>query len=355
MRTRAKTATAERTFADGYLARLGAEKRATLEKVRAAIRAAVPDATEGVSYGMPAFIQGKPIAAFIGAKDHCSYFPMSGRVVAALKDDLKNYETSKGTIRFPIGKPLPASLIRKLVKARLAEIAGGATGKNAPKALAPDVKAALASLEKSGSQKFREDMAARYGITTQDKTFGVAMAKIQKLGKEIGRNHALAQALWNTGVYEGRMLAIYAADPACVTPALMERWVRDCDNWAVVDTVCFKLFDQTPHAWAKINQWVKRREEFVKRAGFALLACLALHDKKGADAPFERALALIEEGASDERNFVKKGVSWALRAIAMRGGALKAAAAEVAERLAGSDKPAARWVGRDALKSLAKK
>jgi 3-methyladenine DNA glycosylase AlkD len=135
----------------------------------------------------------------------------------------------------------------------------------------------------------------------------------------------------------------------------MEQWAREFDNWATCDTACFKLFDQTPHAWPKIGQWAKRREEFVKRAGFALLACVALHDKKAGDAPFLRALALVEEGAGDERNFVKKGVSWALRAIALRNAALARAAGEVAERLAASDEAAARWVGKDALKALAKR
>ena len=217
------------------------------------------------------------------------------------------------------------------------------------------VKTALTSLEKMGSKKFREDMVARYGITTQDKTLGVSMANIQKLGKDIGRNHELATALWNTGVYEGRMLAIYVAEPERVTPAQMDAWARDFDNWAVCDTVCFKLWDQTPLAWAKIAQWVKRREEFIKRAGFALLACVALHDKKSNDAPFLRALTFVEDGARDERNFVKKGASWALRAIGLRNAALKSAASEVAERLAASDAAAARWVGKDALKSLTKR
>ena len=120
---------AKQTHADAYLAKLSAAKRATLEKVRAAIRAAAPDAEEGVSYGLPAFIQGKPIAGFAAGKDHCSYYPMSGSVVKTLGAELKNYTTSKGAIRFPMGKPLPAALIRKLVKVRLAEIADAAKAK----------------------------------------------------------------------------------------------------------------------------------------------------------------------------------------------------------------------------------
>lgn len=121
--------TVKPAFADTYLAKLSADKRATLEWVRKAIRAAAPGAVEGMSYGVPAFIQGKPIAGYAAGKNHCAYYPMSGAVVAALKDELEGYETSKGAIRFPVGKPLPATLIRKLVEARLAEIAGGPTKK----------------------------------------------------------------------------------------------------------------------------------------------------------------------------------------------------------------------------------
>ena len=339
-------------FADSYLAKLSADKRTTLEKVRKAIRKAAPDAEEGVSYGLPAFIQGKPIAGFGAGANHCAYYPMSGAIVAKLKNDLSGYETSKGAIKFPIGKPLPAALIKKLVKARLAEIGGA----DKPRDVAKDVRAALAWIERSGSAAYRNDMSARYGITTQDKTFGVPMGQIQKYAKALGRNHELALALWATGVYEARMLAVYVDEPARVTAKQMDAYARDFDNWAVVDTMCFKLFDQTPHAWAKVEQWVKRREEFVKRAGFALLACLALHSKGGDSAPYVRALALIESGARDERNFVKKGVSWALRAIGgRRDPALKSAAIEVAERLATSAEAAPRWIGKDALRALSKR
>jgi len=118
---------------DAYLAQLGREKRATLEKVRKAIRAAAPEAEEGMSYGMPAFIQGKPIAGYAASANHCAYYPMSGSIVARLRRDLEGYETSKGAIRFPIGKPLPATLIRKLVTARLAEIAEATATKSTAK------------------------------------------------------------------------------------------------------------------------------------------------------------------------------------------------------------------------------
>jgi 3-methyladenine DNA glycosylase AlkD len=132
----------------------------------------------------------------------------------------------------------------------------------------------------------------------------------------------------------------------------MDRWARDFDNWAICDTVCFHLFDRTPHAWQKVEQWSRRRDEFVKRAAFALLAGLSLHDKRAGDEAFLRSLVLVERAAADDRNFVKKGVSWALRVIGRRNQALNAAAVEVSRRLAESSKPAARWVGKGALKEL---
>lgn len=218
------------------------------------------------------------------------------------------------------------------------------------------VAAVLRSLEARASATFREDMAKRYGIITREKTLGVPMAQIQKIAKESGRDHALASALWRTRVYEGRMVAIYVADPALLTEKQMETWARDFDNWAVVDTACFKLFDQSPHAWAMARSWSTRHEEFVKRAGLALIACLALHTKTGPDAPFLSALKLIEREAADERNFVKKGVSWALRAIGgKKSVALKAAALKVSERLAASENAGARWAGKDALRALKKR
>jgi 3-methyladenine DNA glycosylase AlkD len=180
----------------------------------------------------------------------------------------------------------------------------------------------------------------------------VPVGAIQKLGKRLGRNHDLAEALWQAGWYEARMLATFIDEPAHVTPAQMDRWCRDFDSWAICDTACFHLFDRTPHAFRKITQWAKRREEFVKRAAFALLASLALHDKKTADEPFAKSLPLIERAATDERNFVKKGVSWALRGIGRRSLALNEAAVTLAKRLTAADNAAARWIGKDALREL---
>ncbi|MCA1562289.1 MAG: DNA alkylation repair protein [Acidobacteria bacterium] len=200
------------------------------------------------------------------------------------------------------------------------------------------------------TRRDRENLA-RFGITA-NKAFGVSMANIQVLAKRLGRNHDLAAALWATGWYEARMLAAFVDEPARVMPAQMDRWCRDFDNWGICDTLCFKLFDQSPHACAKVTQWSDRRDEFVERAAFALLASLSTHDKTTGDGPFLDSLVLIERAATDERNFVKKGVSWALRGVGRRNAVLNAAAVIVARRLSTAPGAAARWVGRGALKEL---
>ena len=162
----------------------------------------------------------------------------------------------------------------------------------------------------------------------------------------------LATALWKAGVYEARLLAVFVAEPERVTPALMNRWARDFDNWAICDTACIHLFDRTPHAFAKVAEWSDAPAEFVRRAAFALLASVAGHDKTAGDEPFLRGLRLVESAAGDERNFVKKAVSWALRRTGQRNRALHAAALEVARRLAASKERTPRWIGKDALRDL---
>ena len=216
----------------------------------------------------------------------------------------------------------------------------------------PDVASVLASLEALSSQRDRDNLT-RFGITAKN-PLGVSMANIQKLGKQLGRDHDLAAALWATDVYEARMLTAFVEEPDRVTSAQMDRWCRDFDNWAICDTLCFKLFDQTPHAWTKVAAWSKKRDEQPKRAAFALLASLAGHDRKATDAQFLESLPLIEAAANDDRNFVKKGVSWALRSIGRRSAKLRAACVALARRLAESDEPGARWVGKDALRDLAR-
>jgi 3-methyladenine DNA glycosylase AlkD len=217
--------------------------------------------------------------------------------------------------------------------------------------MADRVADALAWLEQRGSKRVLDDMSTRYGIHTT-KAFGVGIGTIQQLAKQIGRDHAFAEALWQTGWYEARILTSWVDEPDRVTPAQMDRWARDFDNWGIVDTVCFHLFDRTPHAWKKVQEWSRRREEFMKRAGFVLLACLAAHDKTATDAKFLRSLRLIVREGGDERNFVKKGVSWALRMIGRRSKALNAAAVETARALTASTEPAARSVGKEALREL---
>lgn len=209
--------------------------------------------------------------------------------------------------------------------------------------------AALARLETLGKRD-RADLA-RYGITAK-KSFGTSVASIRAVAKQLGRDQALAAALWKTGWYEARMLTAFVGEPAALTPAQMDRWCRDFDSWALCDTLCFHLFDRTPHAWTKVDAWSRDRGEFVKRAAFALLASLALHDKKAADDLFIKRLPLIERAAGDDRNFVKKSVSWALRLIGRRNLVLNEAAVAVGRRLIDAEAPAARWIGRDATKEL---
>jgi len=228
-----------------------------------------------------------------------------------------------------------------------------------PKAAAPvrsnpdparQARDAVATLKRLSSRKVL-DGYARYGIPS-DRAMGIPVGTIQGVAKKLGRNHGLALALWKTGWYEARLLAVFVAEPERVTPALMNGWCRDFDNWGITDTACFKLFDQSPHAMTKVAQWSKLRGEFQKRAAFALLASAAAHAKTLPDAAFVRCFPLIEAGATDDRNFVMKGVSWALRAVGHRNPPLHARAVVLARTLAESESRPARWVGKDTLRDL---
>jgi len=209
----------------------------------------------------------------------------------------------------------------------------------------------LTWLERSGTRRNVEGMA-RYGIEAE-RAFGVTMGTLLTLRKRLGKDHALSLALWESGWYEARLLAALVGEPQRVTRRQMNAWAAGFENWADCDTVCFHLFDRTPFAWEKARQWAASPREFVKRAAFVLMACLALHDKAASDRQFLAFLPLIEKGARDERNFVKKGVNWALRAIGRRNLALNAAAVAVAKRLAVSEEASCRWVGKDALREMA--
>ena len=214
----------------------------------------------------------------------------------------------------------------------------------------PSVTSVLSKLKELSSPTYRAGMT-RYGLPT-DRAMGVPVGSIQKLGKQLGRDQALAVGLWKSGWFEARMLVAYVADPAAVTPAQMDAWCREFDNWGICDTICFALFDRSPHAWKKVHAWAKRKNEFERRASFALLASLAGHDKQATDAQFMNALPLIERAASDDRNFVKKGVSWALRGIGHRNAALHKATVALATRLSKSEDATERWIGKDALRDL---
>jgi len=192
---------------------------------------------------------------------------------------------------------------------------------------------------------------ARFGINV-NASLGISVGTLRGLAKEIGKSHDVALQLWASGIHEARTLASLVDEPKKVTREQMESWVRDFDSWDVCDNVCGNLFDKTPWAYAKAEVWSTREREFERRAGFALMAWLAVHDKKAPDDKFLRFLPLIEAAASDERNFVKKAVNWALRQIGKRDQALNDQAIGCARRLQAAQSRAARWVGADALKEL---
>jgi 3-methyladenine DNA glycosylase AlkD len=218
---------------------------------------------------------------------------------------------------------------------------------------APVVKqrdAAIAWLRSRGTKANVEGMA-RYGIVAS-KPIGVSVGTIRDYAKTIGKDHALAEALFTSGWYEARHLAAFVGEPEKLTVAQMDRWARSFENWADCDGICFHLFDKSPLAWGRIRAWSTRKGEFEKRAAFALLASVALHDKGAPDAPFIKSLTLLERAATDNRNFVKKAVGWALRGVGLRNVSLNTRAIALAKKLVASDDATERWVGRDALKPL---
>jgi 3-methyladenine DNA glycosylase AlkD len=192
---------------------------------------------------------------------------------------------------------------------------------------------------------------ARFGIDVSN-SLGISMPALRELARETGRDHGLAQELWSSGIREARILAALVDDPASVTEDQMEAWAGEFSSWEVVDACCCNLFDRTGYAYPKAIEWSHRDEEFVKRAAFSLMAGLAVHDKKAGSGDFAEFFAAIEREACDGRNFVKKAVNWALRQIGKRNLELRAAAIEVAERIAALDCRAAKWVASDALREL---
>jgi len=201
-----------------------------------------------------------------------------------------------------------------------------------------------------GDPKAVEGMA-RFGIQSSN-SFGVSVPKLRTLAREVGRDHLLALKLWETGLHDARLLATMVDIPEEVTVDQMDKWVRDFDSWDVVDGSCGNLFDKTPFAVSKAKEWCKRDEEFVKRAGFVLMAELAVHDKEAKDKVFLDFLPLIIGGASDRRNFVKKAVNWALRQIGKRNLRVNKAAISTALKIQKMESGAAKWVASDALREL---
>jgi len=192
---------------------------------------------------------------------------------------------------------------------------------------------------------------AKFGINPKN-TFGVSIPVLRKMAKQIGRNHLLAQRLWNSRIHEARILAGMIDLPEKVTEKQMERWVREFDSWDVCDQVCSNLFDRTKFAHRKAMDWSKRGEAFVKRAGFVLMAALAVHDKEAGDKEFLKFLPIIKREARDERNFVKKAVNWALRQIGKRNLNLNQMSIETAKEIQGIDSKAAKWIASDVIREL---
>jgi 3-methyladenine DNA glycosylase AlkD len=192
---------------------------------------------------------------------------------------------------------------------------------------------------------------SRYGMST-DQRLGVKVPEMRKLAKQLGKDQALSLALWETGIDEARIMAALVGDPGQVTEAQMDAWVADLNSWDVCDQVCMNLFDKTPLAWKKVREWAEREEEFVKRAAYALIACLAWHDKKASDQQFIDLIPVVKAGVFDERNYVKKAVSWALRHIGKRNPALNQVALGVASELQVMEAKNPRWIAAQAFKDL---
>ncbi|MBV9711449.1 MAG: DNA alkylation repair protein [Ktedonobacteraceae bacterium] len=208
----------------------------------------------------------------------------------------------------------------------------------------------IAALHQSANTRAVEGMA-RFGSQPAH-AVGISIPTLRKMAKALGKDHALAGELWASGLHEARILASMIADPRLVTDQQMETWVNDFDSWDVCDQVCGNLFDKTPSASQKAIEWCHRESEFVRRAGFVMMAELAVHDKQASDEVFLPFFPLIKQYATDERNFVKKAVNWALRQVGKRNATLRASALEWAEQIRAMDSKTAQWIANDAIREL---
>lgn len=211
-------------------------------------------------------------------------------------------------------------------------------------------KEILSKLKSLGSPENIAGMA-RFGINSKT-AYGVRVPDLRKLAKEIGKDHSLALELWQTGIHEARILAGMIDDPKLVSINQAEAWIKDFNSWDVCDQVCMNLFDKTDFAYDKAIEWSKLKNEFEKRAGFALMACLAWHDKKADDSKFIKFFPYIKNGSTDERNFVKKAVNWALRQIGKRNETLRKEAIRLAKEIQKIKSKTAKWIASDALREL---
>jgi 3-methyladenine DNA glycosylase AlkD len=211
-------------------------------------------------------------------------------------------------------------------------------------------KEVLEKLKSLSNPKNVEGMA-RFGINPKN-TYGVSIPNLRKIAKGIGKNHEIAQQLWESEIHEARILASMIDNPKMITEKQMEDWVKEFDSWDVCDQVCMNLFDKTNFAYDKVIEWSKRNEEFIKRAGFALIACMAFHNKDIENKDFIKLLPIIKRESTDDRNFVRKAVNWALRQIGKRNTNLNKEAIKTAKEIQKIDSKTAKWIASNAIKEL---
>jgi 3-methyladenine DNA glycosylase AlkD len=211
-------------------------------------------------------------------------------------------------------------------------------------------KQILTQLKEKANPQNVEGMS-KFGMTSTNR-LGISVPEMRKLAKQIGKNHTVAMELWDSGIPEAQIVSALIAEPKKLTEDQMETWVKDINSWDVCDQVCMNLFDKSPLAWKKIHDWSQREEEFVKRTAFSLIACVAWHDKKISDEKLIELFPLIKNAATDERNFVKKAVNWALRHIGKKNKNLNKAAIDFARQIKKIDSKSARWIASDAIREL---
>lgn len=212
------------------------------------------------------------------------------------------------------------------------------------------VQEVVKKLESKAKPENLEGMA-RFGISTEGR-LGLPVPEMRRIAKEIGKDHQLGLELWQTGYAEARIVAGFISEPDKLTEDQMENWVKDFNSWDVCDQICSCLFCRSPLGWKKVYDFADRDEEFVRRTSYALIACLAWHDKVAEDKKFIETFPLIKNASTDDRNFVKKAVNWALRNIGKRNSKLNKEAIKLAKDIKKIDSKSARWIANDAIREL---